>query len=93
MVTPDARLDDGLLNYVTIRKISRLTMLRLVPQVMKGTHGSFPQVRFGVCRRMRITSQQPLYVHCDGEIFAGFEHDLRRLEIGILPGALKFLKA
>jgi len=93
MVTPEARLDDGLLNYVTIRKISRLTMLRLVPQVMKGTHGSFPQVRFGVCRKMRITSQQPLYVHCDGEIFAGFEHDLRQLEIEILPGALKYLKA
>jgi diacylglycerol kinase (ATP) len=93
IVTPEACLDDGLLNYVSIRKISRLTMLRIVPQVMKGTHGKFPQVRFGVCCRMRITSRQPLYVHCDGEIFAGFEHDLRRLQIEILPGALKFLKA
>lgn len=93
LVTPDARLDDGLFNFVTIGKISRLTMLRLVPQVMKGTHGRFPQVRLGVCRWMRLSSRQPLYVHCDGEIFSGFDQDIHKLEIEILPGALRFMKA
>jgi YegS/Rv2252/BmrU family lipid kinase len=93
LVTPEARLDDGILDYVTIRKISRLTMLRLVPEVMKGTHARFKQVRMGTCRKMEITSKQPLYVHCDGEIFAGFGSDIRKLEIEILPDALHFLKA
>ena len=93
LVTPDAKLNDGLLNYVTIRKISRLTMLRLVPEVMKGTHARFKQVRMGTCRKMAITSQQPLYVHCDGEIYAGFGTDVRKLTVEILPDAIHFLKA
>ena len=92
IVTPDARLDDGVLNYCTIRKISRLTMLRLVPEVMKGTQARFKQVRMGTCRTMAIASQQPLYVHCDGEIFAGFGTDIRQLTIGILPNAIRFLR-
>lgn len=92
IITPDAKLDDGLLNYVTIRKISRLMMLRLVPEVMKGTHGRFKQVRMGTCRKMNVTSKQPLYIHCDGEIYAGFGSDVRRLTIQIHPNSIQFLK-
>ena len=92
IITPDAKLDDGLLNYVTIKKISRLMMLRLVPEVMRGTHGRFKQVRMGTCRRMNVTSQQPLYVHCDGEIYAGFGTDVRKLAIQILPNSIFFMK-
>jgi diacylglycerol kinase (ATP) len=92
IITPDAKLDDGLLNYVTIKKISRLMMLRLVPEVMRGTHGRFKQVRMGTCRRMSVTSQQPLYIHCDGEIYAGFGTDVRKLAIQILPNSIFFLK-
>ncbi len=92
IITPGAKLDDGILNYVTIKNISRLMMLRLVPEVMKGTHGRFKQVRMGTCRRMTVTSKQPLYVHCDGEIFAGFGTDIRSLSIQILPNSIHFLK-
>jgi diacylglycerol kinase (ATP) len=93
LVTPDARLDDGILNYAAIRKISRLMMLRIVPEVMQGTHARFKQVRMGTCRQMAITSQQPLYVHCDGEIFAGFGTQVYKLSIEILPNAIQFIKA
>jgi diacylglycerol kinase (ATP) len=93
IVTPEAKLDDGLLNYVTIRKISRLMMLRLVPEVMNGTHGRFKMVKMGTCRRMSIASQQPLYVHCDGEVYAGFGTDIRKLSIEIHPSSIRFMKA
>jgi YegS/Rv2252/BmrU family lipid kinase len=92
IITPEAKLDDGLLNYVTIKKISRLMMLRLVPEVMRGTHGRFKQVRMGTCRRMSVTSQQPLYIHCDGEIYAGFGTDVRKVAIQILPNSLFFMR-
>ncbi|MGA2490402.1 MAG: diacylglycerol kinase family protein [Anaerolineales bacterium] len=92
IITPDAKWDDGLLNYVTIKKISRLMMLRLVPEVMRGTHGRFKQVRMGNCRRMSVTSKQPLYIHCDGEIYAGFGTDVRKLTIQIIPNSIHFLK-
>ena len=93
IITPDAKLDDGILNYVTIKSISRLMMLRLVPEVMRGTHGRFKSVRMGTCRKMSVTSKQPLYVHCDGEIYAGFGMDVRKLAIQILPNSINFLKA
>jgi diacylglycerol kinase family enzyme len=41
---------------------------------------------------MKVTSQQPLYVHCDGEIFSGFGTNVRRLNIEVLPKALRVLK-
>ena len=93
LVTPEARLDDGILHYATIRKISRLMMFRLIPEVMKGTHGRFKAVRMGTCRKMAVTSDQPLYIHADGEIYAGFGTDVRRLAVEILPGAIHFMKA
>ena len=91
-ITPDAILNDGILNYVTVRNISRLMMLRLVPEFMNGTHGRFKDVKMGTCRRMDLTSQQPLYIHCDGEIYAGFGTDVRKLSIRILPQSLNYMK-
>lgn len=91
-VTPDAKTDDGILNYAAIRKISRLMMLRLLPEVMNGTHTRFKQVRMGTCRSMSITSKQPLYAHCDGEIFTSFGMDVRKLMINVIPDAIQFMK-
>jgi YegS/Rv2252/BmrU family lipid kinase len=92
LVTPEAKFDDGLLHYATIRKISRLMMFRLIPEVMNGTHGRFKSVRMGTCRKMSVACDQPLYVHCDGEIYAGFGTDIRQLAIEIIPNAIRFLK-
>jgi diacylglycerol kinase (ATP) len=92
IVTPDAKYDDGILNYVTIRKISRLMMLRLVPEVMNGTHGRFKMVKMGTCHKMSVASKQALYVHCDGEVYAGFGTDIRQLAIEILPNAIRFMR-
>jgi diacylglycerol kinase family enzyme len=59
---------------------------------MKGTHGRFKPVRMGTCRRMTVASDRSLYIHCDGEIYAGFGTDIHRLALEILPGAIHFLK-
>jgi len=41
---------------------------------------------------MSITSQQPLYIHCDGEIYTGFGTNVRKISIQILPNSIFFLK-
>lgn len=92
LVTPDAKLDDGLLHFATVDKLSRLMMLRLVPEVMKGTHGRFKIVRMGTCRKMTVACDRPLYVHFDGEIFAGFDSNVRRLEIAVHPQAIRLIR-
>jgi len=90
-VQPQAQNDDGALHYTGIRRVSRLMMMRLIPEVMNGTHGRFSQVRMGQFQRMQIESDRPLPIHIDGEIFAGFGVDVRQLAIEILPGALEVM--
>jgi YegS/Rv2252/BmrU family lipid kinase len=92
LVAPQACNDDGLLEYATIRKVSRLMMFRLVPEVMRGTHGRFKQVRMGTFHKMTLSSNSALYIHADGEIFTGFNTDLRKLSIEVVPGAIQVVK-
>jgi diacylglycerol kinase (ATP) len=90
-VAPDARPDDGVFQYTMIRQVSRLMMLRLLPEVMKGTHGRFPQVRMGSMTEIELKSDRPLAIHLDGEITAGFQSDVTGLRVRLLPGALKII--
>jgi YegS/Rv2252/BmrU family lipid kinase len=92
MVAPGAAVDDGLLNYAMIRDVSRLMMLRLVPEVMKGTHGRFSEVTLGTCRKMSVRAEQPMYIHTDGEIFTSFGSNLRQISFEVLPGALRVVR-
>jgi len=89
LVAPEARNDDGLFHYATIRKISRPMMFRLVPEVMNGTHARFQQVRMGTCRKLSLESDRPLYIHADGEIYTSFGSNLRKLTMELIPNALQ----
>jgi diacylglycerol kinase family enzyme len=67
-------------------------MFRLVPEVMKGTHGRFKQVRMGTFKKMTLGSDRALYIHADGEIFSGFNTDIRKLSLEVVPNALQVIK-
>jgi diacylglycerol kinase (ATP) len=91
LVAPEARIDDGVYHYAAIRHISRPMMLRLLPEVMKGTHGRFKVVRMGQCKKLELKSEKPLVIHVDGEVYAGFGTDIRQFSIELLPGALEIM--
>ena len=92
MIAPDAKIDDGLLHYAMIRKVSRAMMFRLVPEVMKGTHGKFKPVTLGSCTKMSVSTDRPMYIHADGEIYTSFGSDLRSVSFEVLPGALRVVR-
>jgi YegS/Rv2252/BmrU family lipid kinase len=92
MLAPEAKVDDGILHYAMIKNVSRLMMFRLIPEVMKGTHGRFRQVVMGTCKKMNILADRPMYIHADGEIYSGFGTDVRRVSFEILPNALKVVR-
>ena len=92
LIAPEARVDDGVLHYAMIHNVSRLMMFRLVPEVMKGTHGNFRQVRLGSCRKLSVAGDRAMYIHADGEIFTSFGSDLRQATIEVVPGALKVVR-
>jgi diacylglycerol kinase (ATP) len=68
--------------------VGRLAILGLVPKIMRGAHGSDPRLKLTRARSVLIESDAALLVEADGEIV--FE-DARRLEIEVLPGALRVL--
>jgi diacylglycerol kinase (ATP) len=88
-ISPQARPDDGIFHYTAIQRVSRPMMLRILPEVMKGTHGKLKQVRMGQFKKMEIQSDKPMYIHTDGEIFAGFGMDVCDLSAEIIPGAVE----
>jgi YegS/Rv2252/BmrU family lipid kinase len=92
LIAPDAKIDDGVIHYAMITDVSRAMMFRIVPEVMKGTHGRFKQVRMGTCKKFSLTADLPLYIHADGEIFSGPGTNLRKMSIEIVPGALKVVR-
>lgn len=87
-VCPDAKPDDGLFDLMVADAIGRLTILGLIPKLMKGTHVSEPVIAMYRARRVTLESEAPLAVEADGEIPYIETH---RLEIEILPKKLRLL--
>jgi diacylglycerol kinase (ATP) len=89
--TPDAEMDDGWLDYLLVDPIPRLRMLRLIPEVMRGTHGRFPEAHLGRFRRLSLKADTALPIQADGEMFAPYAADVRGIEVRIEPGALRVI--
>lgn len=87
-VCPDARPDDGLLDLLLVQEVGRLQILQLVPMILRGAHAGDPRLRMMRASRVIIEATEPLLVEADGEI--AFT-DAHRLEIRLLPGALRVL--
>jgi YegS/Rv2252/BmrU family lipid kinase len=88
-VTPDAQMDDGELDYLLVDAMSRLKMLRLIPEVMNGTHGRFPEAHLGRMKQLRITSDLALPIESDGELYAPYQANVREAEVEVHPSALR----
>lgn len=91
MVAPEARPDDDTFDFAMIEQVSKLTMFRLVPEVMKGTHSRFKSVRMGRFRTMDIRLSQAVPIHTDGEMYVGFHSEVTELHLELLPGALQVI--
>ena len=90
-VTPDSKPDDGHLDYLSIDKVSRLQMLRILPEVMNGTQARMKDCHLSTFKQMKLVSEQPLFIHLDGEIFATPESFVKKLNAEILPGVLQVI--
>jgi diacylglycerol kinase (ATP) len=88
LLTPDARVDDGLLDVCLIDRTSTRRIVRLLPTAFTGDHVHAPEVTMREARRVTIRSASPLPVQADGEVLTV---NARALDVAVLPGALRVL--
>ena len=91
ITAPKAVIDDGEMDYTIVKKVSRAKMFRLIPEFMNGTQEKFDDVYMGRAKKMTITSESPMFLHTDGEVFAGFENNIHKLILEIHPQAIEVL--
>jgi YegS/Rv2252/BmrU family lipid kinase len=87
-LTPDALIDDGLLDVCLVDKMRLDEIIRHIPKVMEGTHTGLRQVTMGRARDIKVTCAAPIPVATDGEVIST---DARSVSVETLPGAIEVL--
>lgn len=68
MMAPNAHIDDGLLDLCIAGQLSRIGILKLIPQFMKGTQANHPQIKTGNAVKVHVVAMDgALPAHADGE--------------------------
>ena len=84
-VTPDAALDDGLLDVLVLHRLPVAEFLRVFPRVFSGGHLGHPAVEVHRARRVRLEATG-IVGYADGERLGPLPLDLE-----VVPGALSVL--
>jgi YegS/Rv2252/BmrU family lipid kinase len=82
-IAPDAELDDGEFDIVTVGEVGKLRALSSMPKVFKGTHVEEDWVRVFRARHLELSASRPYPVYADGEHLTDLPASLR-----VLPRAL-----
>ena len=75
-LTPDARVDDGMLDVCVVENVSIPTILRLIPKVMAARHHNAEGIKLLRARTIALSSKDRFYVHADGEIVENLVNDV-----------------
>lgn len=86
-IAPDARLDDGILDLVFVRQVSKAKLLRVFPKVYSGDHVDLPEVEILRTRRTHIRLDREMVIHGDGEPLIPV--DPAGVEVEVVPRALR----
>jgi diacylglycerol kinase (ATP) len=66
-ITPDAVVDDGLLDLCIVHQTTRMELLKTLPKAYTGAHVKSPFVETGRGREFHFTSDEAMAVYADGE--------------------------
>ena len=75
-IAPDAAADDGSLDVCIVGDITRMTAIRQLPNLYRGTHVNHPAVALARARRVTIEGSAETLAHLDGEPFGGLPLDV-----------------
>jgi diacylglycerol kinase (ATP) len=66
-ITPDAQIDDGMLDLCLVHRTSRAQLLKTLPKAYTGAHVKSPFVETMRGTQFRFESDHPMEVYADGE--------------------------
>ncbi|TDR22813.1 diacylglycerol/lipid kinase family protein [Marinicella litoralis] len=67
LIAPDAKIDDGLLDVIILKKISRIKILSLFPTIYSGKHINYKEVECRKVKSITIRTTNPMALMPDGE--------------------------
>ena len=83
---PNAKLDDGLIDLVIVKKASRLKLLLLFPKIFSGEHISSPLVQYQQVNSFSIFPESDSGLNIDGELIGNTP-----LSVTVKAGLIKVL--
>ncbi|MGI6028421.1 MAG: diacylglycerol/lipid kinase family protein [Candidatus Heteroscillospira sp.] len=85
---PEARPDDGVLDFLVVRNAGRAKLLTLIPRYASGKYRQIPEKYISHYRgtELRISSPEELCVNVDGERLSACELSFR-----LIPAAVNFI--
>lgn len=84
LLTPRARLSDGLLDVCIVKEMSRVEFARLLPELRAGRHIDHPEVLYRQVEELVVEAEEEISVNADGEPLEG----CRRLVYRVSPQRL-----
>jgi len=66
-ITPNAQIDDGLLDLCLVHRTTRLQLLKTLPLAYTGSHVKSPFVETARATEFKFESERPMDVYADGE--------------------------
>jgi YegS/Rv2252/BmrU family lipid kinase len=85
-MAPDALLDDGLLEVVTVERVGKLRFVANLPKVFRGKHVKEPSVRVFRAAEITIEADRAFTAYADGDPIGELP-----LRVSALPGAVRML--
>ena len=83
---PQASTQDGILDVLVVKKVSRLTVARVISAYKKGKYADFPHlIQHFRTKSIRITTPETEPMNLDGELVP-----TKDITISVLPGKLRF---
>ena len=83
-LTPDAKLNDGLFDVLSIHEMSIVPRLLNLSKVYSGTHILSPHFSINRCKKLMIRSDQAVSLEADGEMLGNSPFDIE-----IIPAAIR----
>jgi diacylglycerol kinase (ATP) len=86
VAAPYAEVDDGKMDLLLIREVSKLERIRLLTQIQNGKHLDHPAVEMIAVRKLKVETYPPLPINMDGDL-----RGATPFELEVKPRALKVL--